>query len=86
LCSPWSLPSRPQGQFLDASLIAKFRTLSAPIVNYTIDDPFGGRDGRRFDNYLKAAPWFTSRGRPPRRAAGIRGAMSIHSESFISLG
>jgi len=47
-----------QGQFLDASLIAKFRTLAAPIVNYTIDDPFGGRDGRRFDNYLKAAPFY----------------------------
>ena len=47
-----------QGQFLDASLIAKFCTLSAPIVNYTIDDPFGGRDGRRFDNYLKAVPFY----------------------------
>ena len=47
-----------QVQFLDADAIAKFRTLSAPVVNYTIDDPFGGRDGRRFDNYLRAVPFY----------------------------
>jgi hypothetical protein len=47
-----------QGQFLDAGLIAKLRGLSVPIVNYTIDDPFGGRDGRRFDNYLGAVPFY----------------------------
>lgn len=47
-----------QGQMLDAALIAKLRTLSVPIVNYTIDDPFGGRDGRRFNNYLGAVPFY----------------------------
>jgi len=47
-----------QGQFLGAALIAKLRTLSVPIVNYTIDDPFGGRDGRRFNNYFGALPFY----------------------------
>jgi spore maturation protein CgeB len=47
-----------QGDFLDASLISKLRTLSVPIVNYTVDDPFGGRDRRRFNNYLGALPFY----------------------------
>ncbi|HUI21678.1 MAG TPA: glycosyltransferase [Methylocella sp.] len=47
-----------QGAFLGAALIAKFRTLSVPVVNYTIDDPFGGRDGRRFDRYFTALPFY----------------------------
>jgi spore maturation protein CgeB len=47
-----------QGAYLGANLIASLRTLSAPIVNYTLDDPFSGRDGRRFDRYLKALPFY----------------------------
>lgn len=47
-----------QGAYLGARLIANFRTLSAPIVNYTQDDPFGGRDGRRFRRYFKALPFY----------------------------
>ena len=47
-----------QGAYLGGGLIAKCRTLSVPIVNYTIDDPFGGRDGRRFDRYFEALPFY----------------------------
>jgi spore maturation protein CgeB len=47
-----------QGAYLGAGLIANLRTLSVPIVNYTLDDPFSGRDGRRFDRYLKALPFY----------------------------
>ncbi|SFK62481.1 Spore maturation protein CgeB [Methylocapsa palsarum] len=47
-----------QGDYLDARLISRLRTLSVPIVNYTVDDPFGGRDGRRFNNYLRALPFY----------------------------
>lgn len=47
-----------QGAYLGGALIRKFRTLSVPVVNYTIDDPFGGRDGRRFDRYFEALPWY----------------------------
>ena len=47
-----------QGAYLGAGLIANFRSLSVPIVNYTQDDPFGGRDGWRFDRYLEALPLY----------------------------
>ncbi|MBU2788022.1 glycosyltransferase [Acidithiobacillus sp. YTS05] len=29
---------------------------SVPVVNYTVDDPFGGRDARRFSGFLSAVP------------------------------
>ena len=47
-----------QGDFLGASLINSLRSFDVPIVNYTIDDPFGSRDGRRFDHYLQALPYY----------------------------
>lgn len=47
-----------QGAYLGASLIAKFRSLCVPIANYTLDDPFGGRDGRRFARYFEALPFY----------------------------
>ena len=47
-----------QGAYIGGSLIGKLRTLSVPVVNYTIDDPWGGRDGRRFDRYLTAVPYY----------------------------
>jgi hypothetical protein len=47
-----------QCAYLDRGLISKFRTLSAPIVNYTADDPFGSRDGLRFQNYRGTVPFY----------------------------
>ena len=47
-----------QGAYLGADLISGLRTLSVPVVNYTLDDPFGGRDGRRFNRYFKALPFY----------------------------
>jgi spore maturation protein CgeB len=47
-----------QGAYLGANLISNLRTLSVPIVNYTQDDPFGVRDGRRFNRYFKALPLY----------------------------
>jgi spore maturation protein CgeB len=45
-----------QGEYLGCALLRKLHQLCAgPIINYMDDDPFGGRDGRRFRNYLKAA-------------------------------
>jgi hypothetical protein len=44
-----------QGEYLGCGLLQKLhRICPGPIVNYMDDDPFGGRDGRRFRNYLKA--------------------------------
>lgn len=47
-----------QGPFLGPTLIRGLRRLGAPIINYTLDDPFNGRDGRRFRRYLKALPYY----------------------------
>lgn len=45
-----------QGPFLGRGIIRALSKLGVPVVNYTIDDPFGGRDGRRFVAYLDAIP------------------------------
>jgi hypothetical protein len=46
-----------QGEWIGPSLIrAMRRHLRVPLVNYTIDDPFGSRDGLRFAAYLRAVP------------------------------
>jgi len=47
-----------QGEFLDASLIRRLRNLDAPIINYTNDNPFSGRDGLRFRYYEQAIPHY----------------------------
>ena len=47
-----------QGEFLGPSIIKNIRNIRTPVVNYTIDDPFGGRDRLRFRNYLKALPFY----------------------------
>jgi hypothetical protein len=44
-----------QGEFLGRRAIRGLSKI-APVANYTNDDPFGGRDGRRFDRYLRALP------------------------------
>jgi spore maturation protein CgeB len=44
-----------QGEWIGPGLIrAMRRHLGVPLVNYVVDDPFGGRDGRRFTPYLRA--------------------------------
>jgi len=48
-----------QGEWFGPRILRAIRErcgAAVPIVNYTIDDPFGGRDGRRFAPYLKAQP------------------------------
>lgn len=47
-----------QGAYLRAKLIDSLRAFSVPIINYTQDDPFGGRDGRRFNPYFSALPFY----------------------------
>lgn len=47
-----------QGEFLGPALLGRLRSLGAPIVNYTNDNPFSGRDGLRFRQYLKALPYY----------------------------
>ena len=47
-----------QGEFLGSALLERLRRRNVPITNYTIDDPFGGRDKKRFRRYLKALPYY----------------------------
>lgn len=45
-----------QGEFLGPKTLQCLRTLNVPIINRINDDPFGGRDKRRFAYFLKAVP------------------------------
>ena len=48
-----------QGEWLGPRLLRAIRQRcgpAVPIVNHTVDDPFGGRDARRFAGYLHAGP------------------------------
>ncbi len=47
-----------QGPFLGPKLLQRLRSLSAPIVNYSVDDPFGARHRLRFRLYLRALPYY----------------------------
>jgi spore maturation protein CgeB len=47
-----------QGELVGPPLLQRLRTLDVPIVNYTNDNPFRGRDGGRFRKYLKALPYY----------------------------
>ncbi len=46
-----------QGEWFGPRILRSIRERcgsSLPIVNYTVDDPFGGRDARRFAGFLRA--------------------------------
>ena len=48
-----------QGEWFGPRILRAIRQrcgAAAPIVNYMVDDPFGGRDARRFAGYLRAVP------------------------------
>jgi hypothetical protein len=46
------------GQFVSPRVIATMRKRCDRIVNYNIDNPFGGRDGRKWRLYLKSVPFY----------------------------
>lgn len=43
-----------QGEYLGPRIIRSLRHLRVPVMNYAVDNPYGGRDGRRFRQYLRA--------------------------------
>lgn len=47
-----------QGELVEPSLVKKLKDISDIVVNYNNDDPFGNRDGKRWDLYLKAVPFY----------------------------
>ncbi len=44
------------GALVDRGLVQELRRRSRFVVNYNNDDPFGGRDGAKWRNYLEALP------------------------------
>jgi hypothetical protein len=70
-----------QGAFLGPGVLRRLRRLKAPIVNYIIDDPFGGRDGRRFDRLMKALPLYDLVTVP--RAVNIAEAMAAGARDVL---
>jgi spore maturation protein CgeB len=44
------------GMQLGAAAVDRLRRNAPLIVNYNTDDPWGGRDGHRWDSYLQAVP------------------------------
>lgn len=47
-----------QGAFFDPFILRRLRTFNVPIINYLNDDPFGGRDKKRFRYFLKSIPFY----------------------------
>lgn len=42
------------GQLVNPRLVADLKARSGKVINYMVDDPFGGRDGLKFRNYLRS--------------------------------
>ena len=72
------------GECISPSVIALLRRHCRMIVNYNIDDPFGGRDGRRFSAYRAALPFYDivvvprAMNVPEARALGARNVVCVH--------
>ena len=47
-----------QGPFIGPGCLQKLSTIGVPIVNYTVDDPFGPRDGLRFYYFRRAVTFY----------------------------
>jgi len=44
------------GELVNASLVEDLSRLCSYVINYNVDDPFGGRDGAKWRLYLEAVP------------------------------
>ena len=75
-----------QGEWFGPRILRAIRECygqSVPIVNYTVDDPFGGRDARRFAGYLRAVPKYDllavvrAENVAEARARGARAVMQV---------
>ena len=72
------------GECISPSVVALLRRHCRMIVNYNIDDPFGGRDGRRFSAYRAALPYYDiavvprALNVPEAVALGARNVLCVH--------
>lgn len=46
------------GELLGPSLVRTLKSRFGTVINYSIDDPFGPRDGRRWRLFLRAVPFY----------------------------
>ena len=46
------------GELVGPSLVADLKHRFGTVVNYNNDDPFGGRDGKRWNLYLQSVPFY----------------------------
>lgn len=46
------------GELIGPSLVLELKDRFGAIVNYNNDDPYGGRDGRRWRQYLRSVPFY----------------------------
>ncbi|MGA8670416.1 MAG: glycosyltransferase [Terracidiphilus sp.] len=46
------------GELLGPSLVHALKARFGPVINYSIDDPFGSRDGKRWRLYLQSVPLY----------------------------
>ena len=46
------------GELVGPTLVSELRNRFGTVINYNIDDPYGGRDGRRWRLYLRAVPFY----------------------------
>ncbi len=46
------------GELVGPSLVKELKALFGTVINYNIDDPFGGRDGFRWRLYLRSVPFY----------------------------
>jgi spore maturation protein CgeB len=96
--APWirrALAKRLRGQRFDAAYVDNgdqvspavlhlLRTHAPKVVSYTIDDPFGGRDGRRFSALRSALPGYDlvvvprAQNVEEARALGARRVLRVH--------
>ena len=75
-----------QGEWFGPRMLRAIRQRcgpAVPIVNYTVDDPFGSRDARRFAGYLRAVPEYDllavvrAENVAEARARGARAVMQV---------
>lgn len=75
-----------QGEWFGPRMLRAIRQRSGvavPIVNYAVDDPFGGRDARRFAGFLRAVPGYDllavvrAENVAEARARGARAVMQV---------
>jgi spore maturation protein CgeB len=72
------------GDLVGPSLVRELKRRFGAVANYNLDDPYGGRDGRRWNLYLQAVPFYDlvvvvrDCNVPEAVARGARAVLRVH--------